>query len=175
MDAKAKETIYAPGHWKNFNKRDVPLTEFIDAKDEKYKLVDVSKAETADITKLFTDSWTNCTVQVTKVQRVEHPELYQKFATRRQLFYSKAAKGKIQILNPPPKTTTFQIQNVDRYCRKEINECLLFHGTRNVSAILDSGLDFRVGGNGKFGKGIYMAECASLSHGFSSSGNFRGK
>ncbi|XP_064618024.1 uncharacterized protein LOC135482115 isoform X2 [Liolophura sinensis] len=173
MDAKAKETIYAPGHWKNFNKRDVPLTEFIDAKDEKYKLVDASKQETADITKLFVDSWANCNVQVTQVQRVENPELYQKFASRRQLFYSKAAKGKIQILSPPPITTTFQIQNVDRYCRKEINECLLFHGTRNVSGILDSGLDFRVGGNGKFGKGIYMAECASLSHGFSSPGNFR--
>ena len=55
------------------------------------------------------------------------------------------------------------IQQLEQYLDSEMNECLLFHGTKqqNVIAIVDGSADFRLTTASYFGQGTYFAECST--------------
>ena len=112
-------------------------------------------------------------LRVLKIQRVENLELYDKFTSTRQKIFLKLHKSeevrfpKLQNLpgcTGPIQTSQYLNSSLDKDLHTEINEVLLFHGTKNenVGTICSSGLDHRLGsGKAMFGPGIYGAECST--------------
>ena len=49
-----------------------------------------------------------------------------------------------------------------------INECYLFHGTKNgnLRGVIEKGLDVKLAREGCFGKGIYFSEDAYKAHSY---------
>lgn len=109
-------------------------------------------------------------LRVLKIQRIENLELYAKFTSARQLLYFRLMKSeevrfpKIQDLpncSGKIETTKFVNSSLDKDLHSEVNEVLLFHGTKkdNIGTICSSGLDQKLGsGRAMFGPGIYGAE-----------------
>lgn len=113
-------------------------------------------------------------LNVVKVERVENPVLFDKYAkTRAHLFWLAAKKGKAftpidQIAcgsHKPLLTTTHSDANLGHDMYSEVNECYVFHGTPadRVDIIADQGLDNRLAGNAQLGKAVYTAESSTKS------------
>lgn len=181
-----------PSYWSTF--RDVKtlkdwLIEFddispdrISVDHETYKAVSKLVAETwkkqhvgqgRDAQGLGSLKYSN--IQVTKVERIENCELFEKYALKRQELFQKAGKlgefpriqnipgssGKILTSSNIPQTS---VLNTDIY--DEINEHYMFHGTQRdvVNTIVNQGLDCRLGGSAAmFGQGVYAAESSTKS------------
>lgn len=76
--------------------------------------------------------------RVIRIQRYQNKSLWRRYAARRH------AVAEENSGNP--------------------NELLLFHGTDNLTKILEQGFDFRLANDGMFGKGTYFAENSSKSN-----------
>ncbi|KAL4231007.1 Appr-1'-p processing enzyme [Mactra antiquata] len=112
-------------------------------------------------------------IQVTKVERIENCDLFEKYALKRQELFQKATKnGAFPSLSSIPDSsgkilTTASVPedsalNKDIY--DEINEHYMFHGTQKDVAdnIVTQGLDCRLGGSAAmFGQGVYAAESST--------------
>ncbi|XP_013388312.1 uncharacterized protein LOC106157264 [Lingula anatina] len=111
-------------------------------------------------------------LHITKVQRIENPKLYHRYAGRRREFCLEAVRGEIKALHKLRSVRIRQvetqrvIQTLPNLSRnydlvEEINECYLFHGTKAeaVEGMLMSGPTEKLGQDtGMFGRGIYCAE-----------------
>lgn len=109
---------------------------------------------------------------ITKIERIENLDLYEAFTRHRQKLYRRLFGLKeirfpkltdIQNCTGEIKTHGYVHPPLDHDIHPEINEYLLFHGTKddNVKIICDNGLDPRLGSeNAMFGQGIYGAECS---------------
>ncbi|XP_052090788.1 uncharacterized protein LOC127727713 [Mytilus californianus] len=151
----------------------------------KIEIKEVSKRENDAIVKLISRTWKSnlagqgldaqqrgySQMRVVKVERIENPSLFLKYAQNRQDFLRR-----LEITNRlfefprvtkigPIKTTVNMNKNVFTDIHSEINEHYLFHGTSEatVRAIANDGLDVRLAGDGMFGRGIYAAECPTKS------------
>ncbi|KAK3604570.1 hypothetical protein CHS0354_026261 [Potamilus streckersoni] len=111
-------------------------------------------------------------LKVTKVQRLENLELYEKYAQCQQtLFHKAGVKGLFEPLEKHLNaksgevlTSNGMVSMLQKELYPEINEFFLFHGTKpeNVDAIVKQGLDFRIASdNAMFGKGVYFAESST--------------
>ncbi|XP_045203465.2 uncharacterized protein LOC123556644 isoform X2 [Mercenaria mercenaria] len=111
---------------------------------------------------------------VVKIQRIENLELYDKFTSARQKVFLQLLKSgdvkfpKVEQLpnctGGPIQSSQFVNASLNKDLHTEINEVLLFHGTKdeNIGTICTSGLDQRLGsGKAMFGPGIYGAECST--------------
>ncbi|XP_045203469.2 uncharacterized protein LOC123556646 isoform X2 [Mercenaria mercenaria] len=110
---------------------------------------------------------------VVNIQRIENIELYEKFTSARQKVFFQLLKSgderfpKVEELpdcNGQIQTSQFLNASLDKDLHTEINEVLLFHGTKdeNIGTICTSGLDQRLGSRkAMFGPGIYGAECST--------------
>ncbi|XP_069131153.1 protein mono-ADP-ribosyltransferase PARP14-like [Argopecten irradians] len=119
-------------------------------------------------------------IEVTKVQRVENLDLYEKYATERQRIFGKASKKGLSLTsvkNSKDSSGEVCTYTKMRPCLKnelfpEINEHYLFHGTRldNIEKVLSQGLDNRMAGdNAMFGAGVYAAESSTKADQYSDS------
>lgn len=109
---------------------------------------------------------------VLKIERIENPELFEKFAGQKRAFFRRlflAREGsypeisKLRDCSGSVKTEGFVHPALDKDIHQELNEVFLFHGTKkeNVKVICNSGFDHRLGsGKAMFGPGIYGAECS---------------
>lgn len=114
-------------------------------------------------------------IRVTKVERIENCELFEKYALKRQELFRRAGKyGNFDLLesvkqSSGPILTTSAIQQgsvLDLDVHPEINEHYMFHGTQEevVDTIMKQGLDSRLGGtDAMFGQGVYAAESSTKS------------
>ncbi|XP_013395278.1 uncharacterized protein LOC106162518 [Lingula anatina] len=103
--------------------------------------------------------------RITKVERVENPRLWSQYFCKLQDISRKCARNPIDRA-PWMHAYTYQLSGIlNERLRNELNEYYFFHGTNtNVAeTICATGLDFRIGNEGLFGKGIYLAENSSKS------------
>lgn len=124
---------------------------------------DASGLDAFGYTKLF----------VLKIERVENLRLYEQFTLKRQELFRclyASGLGRYPKLEDIPSCTgsvatkRFVNASLDKDVYPEINEHLLFHGTKDssVEVICKDGLDPRLSsGNAMFGSGIYGAESAT--------------
>ena len=113
-------------------------------------------------------------INVTKIERVENPKLFQKYAQDREAMFKKVGSRK-RLLSALEKTANVRSGEVktSKYLRKAVfsdiypavNEQYLFHGTpaHYVDAIVRQGLDARLNQRGAFGSAVYAAESSTKS------------
>ncbi|KAI8484075.1 hypothetical protein Bbelb_381930 [Branchiostoma belcheri] len=164
----AGSLIRAPKYWKHYRGTHLPQHKGL-------HLVHVTPEVTKAIKSLVEKTWREDAVGigidaeklkhrkivVHNLQRIENPRLYYKYAAHRQEFcYRAAEEGFFRPPEPPIATGVLNTPVLNNLLVPEINEHFLFHGTKpeRVEAIIAGGLDFRMSGQGMFGRGIYFAE-----------------
>ncbi|XP_078580934.1 uncharacterized protein LOC144864598 [Branchiostoma floridae x Branchiostoma japonicum] len=164
----AGSTIRAPKYWKHYKGTHLPQHKGL-------HLAKVTPEVTKAIKSLVEKTWRSDAVGigidaeklrhrnivVHTIKRIENPRLYYKYATHRQEFcYRAVDDGFFLSPYPPVATSDLNIPVLKKRLVPEINEHFLFHGTKpeRVEAIIAGGLDFRISGQGMFGRGIYLAE-----------------
>jgi len=106
---------------------------------------------------------------VTKIERVENPKLFQKYAQDRETLFKKVGSRKkplpaleniANVISGKVKTST-----VFSDIYPAVNEHYLFHGTpvKYVDAIVRQGLDARLNKRDAFGAAVYAAESSTKS------------
>ena len=111
---------------------------------------------------------------VTKIERVENPKLFQKYAQDRESLLKKVGSRKrflqslenaINVRSGKVKTSIYLDKTVFSDIYPGINEHYLFHGTpvQYVDAIVRQGLDARLNKRGAFGQAVYAAESSTKS------------
>ncbi|XP_052794812.1 uncharacterized protein LOC128227915 isoform X2 [Mya arenaria] len=110
---------------------------------------------------------------ITKIQRIENPQLFRQYVQKRQAIFLKLSNEKLgcwptvgQLPNSSGEITTGNDQSytMEKDLYSEINEVFLFHGTKpdTIQTICNNGLDHRLcSDKAMFGSGIYGAEKAS--------------
>ena len=138
-----------------------------------YNLVDItlSSGLGRDICKIVQSTWkknlimfgqdakglTHASMRVTKVQRVENPELWQSYAMKRKHLGSRLSKSG----TPSRVDVKTSGTDLDVHLKEDINEVYLFHGTKKklLGGIINHGVDFRLSRDKPlFGRGAYFAE-----------------
>lgn len=155
------------------------------------KLVTVSAKERKAIEKLVQNTWRKDLVGigrdatgldsleynriiVTKIERVENPKLFQKYAQDREAMFKKVGSRKCilpalektaNVKSGKIKTSTYLNKAVFNEIYPAVNEHYLFHGTpaHCVDAIVRQGLDARLNKRGAFGSAVYAAESSTKS------------
>ncbi|WAQ97953.1 TNKS-like protein [Mya arenaria] len=152
----------------------------IDARGSTYSTIVKMVNETFDSTKIghgqdakglerlsYSKLW------ITKIQRIENPQLFRKYVHKRQEIFLNLSKMNLaccqtvrQLPSSSGEITThnYLSQTMRKELFSEINEVYLFHGTKpdTIKTICNTGLDPRLGsGKAMFGSGIYGAEKAS--------------
>ncbi|KAL3880945.1 hypothetical protein ACJMK2_033147 [Sinanodonta woodiana] len=112
-------------------------------------------------------------INVTKVERIENIQVFEKYANYRHAFFNTVSKqgqvtpfDDIKGLKKGPLKTSACISKKSDLVKDiypEINEHYLFHGTKVdvVESIARQGLDDRLAENAMFGKGVYCAESST--------------
>jgi hypothetical protein len=111
---------------------------------------------------------------VTKIERVENPKLFQKYAQDRERLFKKVGRRKrslqalentINVRSGEVKTSIYLDKTVFSDIYPDVNEHYLFHGTpvKCVDAIVRQGLDARLNKHGSCGKAVYAAESSTKS------------
>lgn len=187
---KRQEDTRVPVNWENFQSGEGLFDIIKGAINKQGKLVEVHYGLRDKIITLVKKTWDPSLVgkgsdaqglerlgytriKVTKVERVENYDLFEKYHLKKKEFYQKlsevkkyrsiediSTKGQKQA-NGPILTTKHIDQSlmVDMDLAKYANEHYFFHGTKNdfINNIVHKGLDDKLGG-GMFGQGIYGAE-----------------
>ncbi|KAK3577211.1 hypothetical protein CHS0354_030482 [Potamilus streckersoni] len=183
-----------PCYWTHYNKsKTIKEWNTITKEPTKPKFIPVDEDTLNDIKRVVKKTWQkqfvgrgkdaeglqelNYTkINVTKVERVENIDVYEKYANYRQTIFKKASKqwqvtpfDDIKCLKKGPLMTTAEISQISsssvlaKDIYPEINEHYLFHGTKEdvVKSIASQGLDDRLAQNTMLGKGIYCAESST--------------
>lgn len=117
--------------------------------------------------------------KIISIQRVENVHLYQKYAVECQRLCRKASvEGSFTPLDKlngskgPVKSMKKLDPSITQHTCPEFNEYYFFHGTNanTVQSICSQGLDSRLAASGRLGSGVYGAEVASKSAGYSGKG-----
>ena len=187
---KRQEDTRVPVNWENFQSGEGLFDKVKGALNKQGKLVEVHYGLRDKIIALVKKTWDPSLVgkgsdaqglerlgytriKVTKVERVENYDLFEKYHLKKKDFYQKlsvvkkyrsiediSTKGQKQA-NGPILTTKHIDQSlmVDMDLAKYANEHYFFHGTKNdfINNIIHKGLDDKLG-KGMFGQGIYGAE-----------------
>lgn len=159
---------------------------------KKYELVNASESIKDAVTKIVEETWlpkyvgkgrdaygldslNYSRVKVTQVQRIENPELFEKYTNFRGTLFRKAgifekAFDKLEDIPTGMKhesiyTTQKADTNVLTDFYPEINEHYLFHGTREdrIDIIATQGFDVTRADKAMFGAAIYAAESSTKS------------
>ncbi|XP_062602556.1 protein mono-ADP-ribosyltransferase PARP15-like [Saccostrea cucullata] len=165
---KYREDLRTPKYW----------TKYTDTKKLKHWNMGGSSFENVDqATKSSITNALRKSVSVKKIvsiQRLENVGLFQKYGDECQRLFRKASMAgnftslhKLKNSLGPVKVMKYLDQSLTKQTYPEINEYFFFHGTKPnaVNLICEQGLDSRLGG-GKLGVGVYGAEEASKSHGY---------
>lgn len=113
--------------------------------------------------------------QIVSIHRIENVELFLKYTDECQRLFRKAiVEGELLPLHKvsgstgPAKTMQHLDQTMQVHTHPEINEYYFFHGTKpdNVPVITGQGLDNRLAYAGLLGTGVYGAEDAVKSNGY---------
>lgn len=194
--------LYPPDYWSHYDSsKSVKQWKTEKAAQEKYdKLVEMDA--TSDVyqavEQLVQDTWEAGKVGhgrdaaglqgytrlvVKKIERLENIDLWESYGHfRSQLFHKASDIGTFDLLENlsnskgPIKTS----QNIDpcleEHIYPEVNEVLLFHGTKadKFDAVMSKGLDFRMAGDkAMFGSGTYMAESSTKADQYTDKKNQR--
>ena len=111
---------------------------------------------------------------VTKIERVENPKLFQKYAQDRETLIKKVGSRKrslkaLETINVSSgeaiQTSIYLDKTVFSDIYPDVNEHYLFHGTpvQYVDAIVRQGLDAKLNIRGAFGSAVYAAESSTKS------------
>lgn len=118
--------------------------------------------------------------QIVSIHRIENVELFLKYSEECQRLFRKAiVEGAFVDLSRgkgssgPAKTMQHLHQGMHSHTYPEINEYYFFHGTKPgyVSVITGQGLDNRLANAGLLGTGVYGAEDAAKSSGYTGKSN----
>ena len=182
----ANEPIRTPSLWTHYDK-----SKRIDEWDTHVadvKLVPVSAEERKAIEDLVQNTWRRDLVGigrdaaglaykmiiVTKIERVENPKLFQKYAQDRETLFKKVGSRKrslqalentINVRSGKVTTSKYLDKTVFSDIYPAVNEHYLFHGTPApyVDAIVRQGLDAKLNKRGAFGSAVYAAESSTKS------------
>jgi hypothetical protein len=113
-------------------------------------------------------------ITVTKIERVENPKLFQKYAQDREAMFKKVGsrnrflstlENTANVISGKVKTSKYLRKAVFSDIYPAVNEHYLFHGTpvKYVDAIIRQGLDARLNQRAAFGSAIYAAESSTKS------------
>ncbi|KAK7097063.1 uncharacterized protein [Littorina saxatilis] len=194
-ESQRSDKLELPRYWKLCQKEKSGTVSYEKALDRWRKqvpgLIPVSAEETKAVLKLVESTWeankagagkdarnlAHTSLQVTKVERLENPELWRDYCHKRANLLSKlqsrhATKAQCTpVENLPnsrgPLQTTANIARkspLSRDIHPEVNEHYLFHGTKTATLlkIYEQGLDFRVASaKTMLGRGVYAAESST--------------
>ncbi|XP_060577021.1 protein mono-ADP-ribosyltransferase PARP14-like isoform X2 [Ruditapes philippinarum] len=182
----------SPGYWTEFTDNKTLKDWRLDCDDVRPKRILVDQQTFDAVKKVALETWQKqhvgqgrdakgldslnySNIRITKVERIENCELFEKYALKRQDLFHQASKqgeftrldkvkgssGKIMTTSSIPKDSA-----LSRDIHLEINEHYMFHGTLEsvVDTIIKQGLDCRLGGaSAMFGQGVYAAESSTKS------------
>ena len=181
LQALLKEELRVPRHWtQNTGSFSKFRSKWIPSKDS--ILVDVDPRTHKAVDQLVQGSWLqkyvghgadsrgliHSKIQVTKVQRIENLTTYREYRTGLNFACEDGMKadfspiiniaGELEVL-----TATLKIPELEAIRLPEVNEYFLFYGTKAeiVEHIVVQGTDSRLGSNGLFGQGLYLAESST--------------
>ncbi|KAL3880352.1 hypothetical protein ACJMK2_032596 [Sinanodonta woodiana] len=187
---KYTEEISTPTNWTKFKSDKTVKAWRIQQGDKPaYELITVDKATFNAVENVVQKTWdarkigqgrdaagldaiNYTSLKVTKVQRLENLDLYEKYAQYQQtLFHKAGVKGLFEPLEKCQNAKSGLVQTsngmasmLQKELYPEINEFYLFHGTKqeNVEAIIKQGLDSRMAREtAMFGQGVYFAESST--------------
>ena len=168
-----------PLHWTTNTSKIFSVAKWMPTK--KNVLVDVDPKTYSAVDRLIQKTWVkdvgsgkdargliHSNIRVKRIQRVENPSVYKDY--RHGLIH--ACEEGIKIGFPSITsirgerevwTANLRIPELEAIRLPEVNEYFLFHGTKaeTVENIVVQGADARLGGNGLFGQGLYLAESST--------------
>ncbi|XP_069130993.1 protein mono-ADP-ribosyltransferase PARP15-like isoform X2 [Argopecten irradians] len=185
----AHDSPISPPYWCSF-RAGTPLTVLskTNRTGKRWTLVTVDGPTKKAIRKLVQSTWNDKLVgkgrdavnlshkriKVDKVERIEHIDLYSRYASKRHEYFRILAEEGSNVLTP---LEDINVQNKGAIATlpkegsvlyedifPEINEHYMFHGTKPdvLQTVLRQGLDCRMGNeNAMFGMGIYGAETST--------------
>jgi len=111
---------------------------------------------------------------VRRVVRVEHSNMWEKYAQKRKAILESRHSEKLRRFDPPLMTTDIvgQAPAVFESTLGSLNECYLWHGTtiRTALSIAQKDFDMSLAGTGRgamYGPGAYFAECCTKADEYS--------
>lgn len=189
---KSVESTVVPMYWKHFRKGEGLFDKVKDTGKKLFGngyLVDVHSETLKQIEYLVQSTWERgkvgqgsdaknlChqAIRITKVQRIENFDLFDKYQTSKKGFYRRLAdrrryprleniKTTKAVKGPVLTEKISRALTVDLDLFSYANELYFFHGTpeKYVDNIINKGLDEKHGGdNAMFGQGIYGAESST--------------
>lgn len=176
---KYNEDPRPPMYWSHFKSSKTIKEWNITAKGNICKRENPDATIVKSITNAFINTMGQQKATVKSIERLENISLFEQYANECQRSFRKASVNGASI--PLAKTTGSRggadsMKYIDREMQKhlhpEINEVFLFHGTKRnlVDVITQQGFDDRLAkmnfGRLRLGNGIYSAEEAHVSHGY---------
>ncbi|VDI28882.1 poly [ADP-ribose] polymerase 10/14/15 [Mytilus galloprovincialis] len=161
-----------PPYWTHFKSNQTIKDWNTSQKGSHCKVTSVDTKTYQSIAKAFKSTGGSTIV---KIERIENILLYEKYIQECQRTFRKAYVT--QLCTPlqnvkkssgPGLTVKYLDQEMTKHLHEEINELYLFHGTKvnAVDVIIQQGLDSRLASSGLLGTGVYTAETASKSAGY---------
>lgn len=107
-------------------------------------------------------------LKIVEVECLTNSALWKKYCHRREQFLHKQTQYTIRPIEEVDQPLQTKHPDLDSSLKDEINECYLFHGTKDLAAIKNQGFDVRLAGHGNlFGQGIYFTEASAKSDQYS--------
>lgn len=172
---KYKEAERTPRYWTHFKSNQTIKEINTTYKGEPCKVVtmDSTSATYQSIATAFTN--THSGSSIVSIERIENILLFEKYIQECQRLFRKAFVNQTCTPLkdvPRSKGVASSMIHLQKFMTNdlygEINELYLFHGTKvhTVDVILQQGLDDRLASPGLLGTGVYAADLASKSDGY---------
>lgn len=162
-----------PSYWTQFHSKKTIKDWNTSTPGSPFHVVDVDSKTRSSISNAFLKTCSG--VNIISVERIENIHLYEKYSQECLRLFRKAFVSDTFIpleSVPTSRGPACSHQHLDQamvgQLHSEINELYLFHGTKVSFAdvIVQQGLDKRLASSGLLGTGVYTAEMADKSHGY---------
>lgn len=171
LEWKYREDARTPPYWSKFTSKKKLKDWNLQVQSGAAHMEKVDQKTHQCIEAAFRSSMGNA--QIVSIHRIENVELFLKYSDECQRLFRKAiVEGELLPLHKVSGSNAKTMQHLDQtmqfHTHPEINEYYFFHGTKpeNVPVITGQGLDNRLAYAGLLGTGVYGAEDAVKSNGY---------
>lgn len=169
---KYKEEPRTPSYWTHFKNNKTIKEWNTTQKGNPYKVSSVDQKTYKSISRAFSSTGGSTIV---RIERIENILLFEQYMQECQRTFRKAyVTNKCTPLKDVQQSTGIAVtmkhldKEMTEHLHDEINEFYLFHGTKVavVDVITQQGLDSRLASSGLLGTGVYTADMADKSAGY---------
>ena len=169
---KYREEPRTPSYWTHFLNTKTIKEWNTTQKGNPYKVSSVDQKTYKSISRAFNNTGGSTIV---RIERIENILLFEQYTQECQRTFRKAyVTQACTPLKDVQQSTGIAVtmkhldKEMTNHLHDEINECYLFHGTKVavVDVITQQGLDSRLASSGLLGTGVYAADTAAKSTGY---------